>query len=124
MRNTRPAALAMTVALLAAGAAFVVVKSQGAPRMPASEIVMMSDLKNLALRQELMKDSAGRYASSVEALDYSFSDGVIAPLIALTPDGYTISIGHRATTSRCVIYSGSTAIPPATRPDTPRCTDP
>jgi len=124
MTMARMAIIAAAAAVLLAGAAFVVVKSRGAPRMPTSNVVMMSDLKNLALRQEQLKDSAGRYASSFAELDYSLSDGVTAPLIALTPDGYTISVGHRATTARCVIYSGSTAIAPATRPDTPRCTGP
>ena len=110
------------VSLLGA-AVFIVVKSQGAPRASSAQVTMMSDLKNLALYQGYRKDSIGRYASSPDSLDYRVSDGVTRPVIALTPDGYTVTVGHRDTPIQCVIYAGSTAIAPATRPETPRCTE-
>lgn len=100
-----------------------IIKSQGAPRAPASTIVMQSDLKNLALLQGYMKDSTGRYAPSVELLDYRLSDGVTTPTIVLTPDGYTIELGYRGTATRCVIYAGTTPLAPATRPGVPACGD-
>ena len=111
---------ALAVILLAA---FFVIKSRGAPRAPASEIVMQSDLKNLALLQSFLKDSTGRHTDSFEALDYRLSEGVTRPDIALTPDGYTIAIGYRGSRRRCVLYEGSTAITPATKPGTPACAD-
>jgi hypothetical protein len=113
---------AITAAVLLALGFFVVVKSQGAPRTSAANVTMMSDLKNLAMYQGYVKDSTGRYATTLEALDYRLSEGVTDLAIALTPDGYTMSVGHRESPVRCAIYAGSTAIAPATRPGTPACT--
>lgn len=110
--------------LLLAVVFFVVVKSQGAPRQPAATVTMMSDLKNLAMYQGSVKDSTGRYATTLEALDYRLSEGVTDLAIALTPDGYNMSVGYGGSPIRCAIFAGTTAVAPATRPGTPACTAP
>lgn len=122
MTTKAKTSLAAIAALLVALVLFVVLKSQGAPRSSSAEVTMMSDLKNLALYQGYVKDSTGRYATTLEALDYRLSDGVQDLAIALTPDGYTMSVGYRESPVRCAIYSGSTAMAPATRPGAPACT--
>lgn len=121
MRTGPKLLLAGGVAVLLFAAGFVVVKSQGAPRTPAATVVMMSDLKNLALLQAHWKDSTGRHAASVEALDYRFSGGVTTPQMALTPDGFTITLGYEGSDTRCAIYAGTTPIAPATKPNVPAC---
>ena len=71
-----------------------------------------------------MKDSTGRYATTLEALDYTLSDGVKDLAIALTPDGYTMSVGYAGSPVRCAIFAGTTSVAPATRPGAPACTAP
>ena len=122
MKRKRLVLVASVVTLLAAALAFVLVKSQGAPRTSSAHITMMSDLKNLAMYQGFVKDSTGKYATTLEALDYTLSDGVRDLAITLTADGYTMSVGHRESSQKCVIFAGSTPIRPATRAGTPACT--
>lgn len=123
MRAGRRVLLVAGIAVLLLAVGFVVVKSQGAPRAPAATIVMMSDLKNLALRQAYLKDSTGHYTDSLGALDYRLSDGVTTPRLALTPDGYAITLGHERTPRRCAIYAGTTPLAPAAKPEVPACTN-
>ena len=116
--------IAGSITILLTALGLVLVMMRGAPRASAATVTMMSDLKNLAMYQGYMKDSSGRYTSSFEALNYRLSEGVTAPRITLTPDGYTIALGYEGSPLQCVIYVGSTPIAPATRPETPACTDP
>ena len=122
MTTGRKVLLAGSIVFLGVAAAVVVMKSQGSRRVPASTIVMMSDLKNLALLQAHMKDSTGRYADRFDALEYHLAEGVTNPHLELTSDGYTITLGHEGSVSRCVIYAGATPIAPAIRPEAPACT--
>lgn len=84
---------------------------------------MKSDLRNLVIAEEAFFADSVRYTEKVGRGGVTFfaSAGNTVPTIRVTRDGWVASIGNRNTTRRCVIFVGSTAIPPATKEGQPAC---
>ncbi|MGH2670547.1 MAG: nuclear transport factor 2 family protein, partial [bacterium] len=84
---------------------------------------MKSDLRNLVTAEEAFFADSVRYTNKVGrgGLSFEVSRGNTIPTIKVTSDGWTAIIGNVNTTTRCVMFVGSTAIPPATREGEPRC---
>src|SRR6266496_5956370 len=74
---------------------------------------MKSDLRNLVTAEEAYFADSVKYTDKLPGL-FRLSPGVIGLHITLTGDGWTGSVGHEGTSTVCVIYVGSTALPPAT----------
>ena len=87
---------------------------------PIRQAVMKSDLRNLVTAEEVYFADSVKYTDNLPGL-FRLSPGVIGLHITLTGDGWTGSVGHEGTTTVCVIYVGSTAIPPATAEGKPVC---
>jgi hypothetical protein len=84
---------------------------------------MKSDLRNLVTAEEAYFADSVRYTADVSRLSRFFrpSTGVVGLRIALTPDGWSASVGHEGTNAFCVIYVGSTPAPPARKEGEPAC---
>ena len=82
---------------------------------------MKSDLRNLVTVEEAYFADSMRYTTNLGSA-YRTSTGVLGPTITLTADGWTAMVGHAASTKTCAVYSGSTALAPAVKEGTPRCT--
>lgn len=82
---------------------------------------MKSNLRDLYTAEVEALQRTGAYTADPTAL-LKPSAGVIGPRIALTPDGWTATVKHTGTVHACVVYAGSTAIPPAVSPVEPMCT--
>ena len=84
---------------------------------------MKSDLRNLVIAEEAFFADSVHYTSKVGrgGINFSVAVGNTVPTIRLTADGWTASIGNANAKTRCVIFVGSTAIPPATREGEPIC---
>src|SRR5439155_17168462 len=78
---------------------------------PIRQAVMKSDLRNLITAEEAYFADHVKYTGDVTGI-FQPSPGVIGLHITLTTDGWTGSVGHEGTTTVCVIYVGSTPIPP------------
>ena len=87
---------------------------------PIRQAVMKSDLRNLITAEEAYFADHVKYTGDVTGI-FQPSPGVIGLHITLTTDGWTGSVGHEGTTTLCVIYVGSTPIPPATAEGKPVC---
>src|SRR5437867_10897116 len=90
---------------------------------PIRQAVMKSDLRNLVTAEEAYFADSVKYTADLKTIAsfYKSSPGVIGLHITLTTDGWTGSVGHEGTTTVCVIYVGSTPIPPATAEGKPVC---
>src|SRR5437773_10171119 len=90
---------------------------------PIRQAVMKSDLRNLVTAEEAYFADHVKYTADLSQVASFFRPrpGVIGLHITLTADGWTGSVGHEGTTTVCVIYVGSTAIPPATTEGKPVC---
>jgi hypothetical protein len=84
---------------------------------------MKSDLRNLVTAEEVFFADSVRYSARIGpgGVDYSISEGNTWPTITLTRDGWTAVIGNRNTPTRCVMFIGSTPLPPAVREGEPAC---
>jgi prepilin-type N-terminal cleavage/methylation domain-containing protein len=82
---------------------------------------MKSDLRNLVTAEEAYFADSIKYTSNLGTM-YSTTTGVIGPTITVTADGYTATVSHTTTTKTCAVYSGSTALAPANKEGSPRCT--
>ena len=82
---------------------------------------MKADLRNLALQQELYEAEHVAYTTAFPPSQFSATAGVTGPTIAVTRDGWTAVVGHRAATSMCAMFVGSTSVAPATEEHSPRC---
>ena len=87
---------------------------------------MKSDLRNLVTAEEAFLADSVRYTNRVGrgGLTFSVSPGNSLPRISLTADGWLASIGNVHTSTRCMIYIGSTSNPPATQEGKPVCAQP
>ena len=83
---------------------------------------MKSDLKNLEAAQAAFFSDSARYATTLDALYYATSYGVIGPSITLTPNGWQAMVSHEGTSRTCVIFVGSSALTPAVQQGAPACT--
>src|SRR5437879_7837467 len=83
---------------------------------PIRQAVMKSDLRNLVTAEEVYFADSVKYTADLKTIAsfYKSSAGVIGLHITLTADGWTGSVGRQGTSTVCVIYVGSTPIPPAT----------
>jgi len=82
---------------------------------------MKSDLRNLVTAEEAYFADSIKYTSNLGTM-YSTTTGVIGPTITVTADGYTATVSHTTTTKTCAVYSGSTALAPANKEGSPKCT--
>jgi len=82
---------------------------------------MKSDLRNLVTAEEAYFADSIAYTTNLGPA-YRTSTGVLGPTITLTGDGWTATVGHTTTTRTCAVYTGSTALAPATTEGAPRCT--
>ncbi len=92
------------------------------PKGPTYRAAMKSDLRNLVAAQEEYRADSGRYTSSIPTSYFAVSSGVLEPDIALTADGWTASVDHTHSPRTCVIFVGTTPLPPAVREGEPACT--
>ena len=81
---------------------------------------MKADLRNLVTAEEAYFADSIKYTTNLGTM-YRTSTGVVGPAITLTPDGWTATVSHTATTRICAIFGGSTPIAPATREGEVRC---
>jgi hypothetical protein len=113
--------------LLAAGSALAMLTLIGAmsgyirSKTDAYVTAMRSDLRSLDAAQEALKRETGTYSDSTPP-GFRSSVGVSPPLIAITSDGWTASVGHAATARTCAMFVGRTPIPPAVEERRPACT--
>ena len=82
---------------------------------------MKSDLRNLVTAEEAYFADSIKYTSNLGTM-YSTTTGVIGPTITVTADAYTATVSHTTTTKTCAVYSGSTALAPANKEGSPKCT--
>ncbi len=82
---------------------------------------MQSDLRNLITAEGAYYQDNGAYTTSLRPSWYTVSGGVTAPIITVTADGFTASVGHNLTTKTCAVYVGTTTLAPATRKGEPAC---
>ena len=91
------------------------------PKGPAYRSDMESELRNLITAQDRYWADSGRYASSIPVY-FEVSRGVLEPVFALTADGWTASVDHIHSPRTCVIFVGTTPLPPAVQEREPACT--
>jgi hypothetical protein len=85
---------------------------------------MKSDLKNLASQQEIWYADAYTYTTDIGAtgLEWSGSDGTLAPTLVANSTGWSASIGHSGTSVTCAVFYGDAgAVAPATVPGVVTC---
>lgn len=84
---------------------------------------MKSDLRNLVVAEEAFFADSVKYTSRIGpgGLKYAASAGNKRPTLVTTADGWLASIGNVHTRTRCMIFIGSTSIPPATEEGVPVC---
>lgn len=84
---------------------------------------MKSDLRNLVTAEEAFFADSVKYSARIGpgGVNYSVSEGNTWPTITLTRDGWTAVIGNRNTPTRCMMFVGSTPLPPAVREGEPVC---
>jgi Protein of unknown function (DUF3761) len=87
---------------------------------------MKSDLRNLVTAEEVYFADSVRYTTKIGrgGLTFSVTAGNELPSITLTADGWFASIRNANTQTRCMIFVGSTASPPARKEGVPVCTQP
>lgn len=102
--------------------ATIVIPKFSSSRDKALVTSMKSDLRNLMTQQEGRLADSGAYATSFPASVWRTTTGVTGPTIALTPDGWTASVGHLSSTKTCAIFVGTTPLAPATKEGVPTCT--
>ena len=114
-------ASATIVAIIAAAGGFVVGSKYGEPRDKTYVSTMKSDLRALVEAQETFKRDSGRY-SATPPPGYRTSPGVKDLRIVPTSDGWYATVAHARALRVCIVYTGSTGFPPATREGEPACT--
>ena len=82
---------------------------------------MKSDLRNLVTAEEAYFADSIKYTTALGTA-YATSAGVTGPTITLTADGWTATVSHTSTTKTCAVFTGSTALAPATKEGAPQCT--
>jgi len=102
--------------------ATIVIPKFGSSREKAFLTSMKADLRNLVTQQESFMADSGRYATSFPITTWRPTTGVSLLSLTTTTDGWSASVGHTSTTKTCVIYVGSTSLPPATKEGVPTCT--
>jgi hypothetical protein len=87
---------------------------------------MKSDLRNLVTAEEVFFADSVRYTTKIGrgGLTFSATAGNELPNITLTADGWFATIRNANTQTRCMIFIGSTASPPARKEGVPVCTQP
>ncbi len=102
--------------------ATIVIPKFGSSREKAFLTSMKADLRNLVTQQEAFMADSGRYASSFPTTMWRTTTGVNLLSITTTADGWSAAVGHSSTTKTCVIFVGSSSLPPATKEGVPTCT--
>ena len=89
----------------------------------ARQAVMKSNLRNLVTAEEVFFADSFKYTADLKTIGSFFrlSPGVVGLQITLTRDGWTGSVGHEGTATVCMIFVGSTPLPPATQEGKPGC---
>ena len=86
---------------------------------------MRSDLRSLVVAEEAFFADSIRYTERIGRGGIEFavsaSEGNTLPVIKVTRDGFTASIGNVNTRKRCAIFVGSTPLAPAMKEGEPRC---
>lgn len=87
---------------------------------------MQSDLRNLVYAEEAFFADSVKYTTTIGrgGLSYRISADNSLPHIALTYDGWVASIANARMRTTCVIFVGSTVIPPAHEEAVPACSRP
>jgi ketosteroid isomerase-like protein len=101
------------------------VKVPSANTMEAAYVASMkSDLRNLVTAEEAFFADSVRYTAKVGrgGVEFIASGGNTSPIVRLTPDGWTATMGNVNTRTRCAIFVGSTPVAPATKEGQPACT--
>lgn len=80
---------------------------------------MRNDLHRLLAVEDSIFSETRQFTPAPSIL---MSPGVKAPVITLTPDGWTASVTRDGAIATCGIYDGVTPIAPAGRPRQPACT--
>lgn len=76
---------------------------------------MMSDLRNLAVREEAYWSDAGSYTADVAALAFVPSPGVRVTVVSADSAGWAARATHGPGTATCAIsYGAAPVLPPAT----------
>lgn len=101
--------------------ATIVIPKFGSSREKAFVTSMKADLRNLVTQQEAFMADSGYYATSFPTSRWRPTTGVTLMTLTTTADGWTASVGHTSTTKTCVIYVGTTSLPPATKEGVPTC---
>jgi prepilin-type N-terminal cleavage/methylation domain-containing protein len=113
--------LIIVVVIIGLLATIAIPKFAGA-KEKAMLAAMKSDLRSLVMQEESYLIDNASYTTSLPPTVYRVTTGVIGPTIALTADGWTAVVGHKATAKTCAIFIGSTPIAPAVVEGEPRCT--
>ncbi|HMA43313.1 MAG TPA: DUF3761 domain-containing protein [Gemmatimonadales bacterium] len=92
----------------------------------SSIAAMQSDLRNLVVAEEAFFVDSVKYTTTIGlgGLSYKNSAGNSIPHITLTDDGWVASITNARMRTTCVIFVGSTVIPPAQKEAVPACSRP
>ena len=102
--------------------ATIVIPRFTSERDKALVATMQTDLRNLLAQEEIWKLDSGAYTKSLPPSVWSPSTGVSVPVITLTGDGWTASLGHVSSLRTCAIFVGSTSLAPASKEGVPGCT--
>ena len=102
--------------------ATIVIPRFSSTRDKALVATMQTDLRNLLAQEEIWKLDSGAYTKNLPSSVWSPSPGVSAPVITLTGDGWTASLGHVSSLRTCAIFVGSTSLAPASKEGVPGCT--
>ena len=84
---------------------------------------LKSDLRNLVTAEEAYLADSAKYTTNLGTA-FGTTSGNVGPTIVVTRDGWTARVVHAATARTCVLYIGTTPLPPATKPGEPACTLP
>jgi len=118
--NPRPGFSATGLALLLMLLSLGGLPFFGDPRERAYLSAVKSDLKNLGALQEAHRDSSGTYVARID--DGALSRGVVIEELRVGPDGWSAAGRHEGLPgTRCAIFVGSVAKPPATAAGIPAC---
>ena len=96
-----------------------------ATREKAFLATIKSDLKNMAMHQEIYSGNTYSYSTTIAALDFNTSDGVVIVINEATNTGWAATATHvGSTTAQCGMYYGRAAASggtPATQPGWVAC---
>ncbi len=105
--------------------AAIAIPKYSAARERALLTTAKADLKNLATQEDIYYNDNYTYTSSIDALGFVNSDGVIITFSAANNTGWSASAAHTGVPGQsCSIYHGSASpLTPATVPSVVECSN-